>query len=83
VNDWPSTHPEVHPAHPTYAEIVADDVAFKKMIKTTYVKLGLAAPLVTGPVLDGFQGQEDPTNNDGSSADIATYGRFSTSTSSS
>lgn len=75
-NDWYSTHEEVHPAHLTYAELTNDDLTFAKMIKATYASLGLAAPLVMGPVLDGWQGQEDPDNNDGSSADFAAHGRF-------
>jgi alpha-tubulin suppressor-like RCC1 family protein len=75
-NDWSYTHQEVHPANLTYTELTSDDLTFAKAIKATYAHFGLAAPLVTGPALDGWQGQEDPDNNDGSSTDFQTYGRF-------
>jgi Glycoside hydrolase family 44 len=75
-NDWYQTHPEVHPKHLTYAELTNDHIRFAAMIKNTYAALGKPAPLVTAPALDGWQGQEDPDNNDGSSADYQTYGRF-------
>jgi hypothetical protein len=48
---WASTHPEVHPGHPTYAEIVRKSIAYASAIKHV-------APdaLVFGPASYGWNG---------------------------
>lgn len=70
-NDWNSTHAEINAANLTYSQLVARNLEYAAAIKavTPTAKVG-------GPVLDGWQGQEDPVNSDGSSADYQAHGRF-------
>lgn len=70
-NDWNSTHAEINSTNLTYSQLVARNLEFAAAIKAV-------APTanVGGPVLDGWQGQEDPVNSDGSSVDYQAYGRF-------
>lgn len=48
---WAEDHSEIHPAAPTYAEVIARSVAFAKMIKGTS-----PSALVTGYASYGWQG---------------------------
>ncbi|MCW2496463.1 glycoside hydrolase family 44 protein [Jatrophihabitans sp.] len=71
VNDWDSTHAELYSQNLTYAQLVARDTRYATMIKSVD-----PAATVTGPVLDGFQGEQDPVDNNGSSPDYQKYGAF-------
>jgi hypothetical protein len=76
---WPNTHPEVHPARPTYSELIERSVAYAKMIKR--VKPGA---LVFGPASYGWNGfmsfQDAPDARDNNAAinpaTSQTYGDF-------
>ncbi|MEI8081953.1 MAG: glycoside hydrolase family 44 protein, partial [Actinomycetes bacterium] len=70
-NDWQYTHAEVFARNFTYDELIARNLQYARAIKA--VSPGAK---VTGPVLDGWQGQEDPVTNDGNSPDHQAHGRF-------
>jgi hypothetical protein len=64
---WSGTHPEVHPATTGYQELVNDDLAYAKAVKSV-----LPDAEITGPVLGGFDGQVNLLN----SSDYSTFGNF-------
>ena len=48
---WQSTHPEIHPANPTYEEMVARTIAYSRAIKKV-----VPGAKIFGPVNYGWQG---------------------------
>jgi hypothetical protein len=48
---WASTHPEVHPSHPTYLEVVSKTLAYARAIK-----LVVPEALIFGPASYGWNG---------------------------
>ncbi len=61
---WNSTHPEVHPAQTTYAELLSDSIAYATMIKSVDPNA-----LVYGPVSYGWEGFETLQNAPDAAAD--------------
>ena len=70
-NDWATTHAEIFGANFTYQELVDRNLEYASAIKAA-----VPSARVSGPSLDGWQGQEDAVNSDGSSADYQAHGRF-------
>jgi hypothetical protein len=71
-NDWSSTHEEIHPANVTFDELVERNLRYATALKGVW-----PTARVTGPVLDGYQGQEDPVQGGNPpSSDFQAHGRF-------
>jgi hypothetical protein len=54
---WSTTHPEVHPSAPTYAEVCTRNASYATMVKSLY-----PGALVAGPASYGWQGYVNLNN---------------------